>query len=141
MKDYTKYDFAAIVGAEVRIKYDNNDDPYNGIVLGLYGEGQLSKPIILLETSSLWYVKGEVITQNPCNIISLTAKIKVEDMSVKQLRRLLEPYKKPYEKHGFIIDEDGVHHVNLYLCDSLDDVEPMKLFTDYIDCTEWGWKE
>lgn len=136
MKDYTKYDFAAIVGAEVRIKYDENDDPYNGIVLGLYGEGQLSKPIILLETSSIWYEKGEVITQLPCNIISLSAKIKVEDMSVKQLRRLLKTYQAPGLEHIFVIAENGVHHSIMTTWEEVGKQD----FTDYIDCTDWGWK-
>lgn len=130
MKDYTKYDFAAIVGAEVRIKYDNNADPYNGIVLGLFGEGQLSKPIILLKTSSIWYEAGDVITQLPCNILSLSAKIKVEDMTLKQLLRMMDEYKYRSPK----LDENGIW----FECSNGD--KAVARFGKDIDCADWGWK-
>lgn len=128
MKDYTKYDFAAIVGAEVEIDYGGRD--VSGVLVS-----QTEKTIYLNTGNNPLYLS--LFYKH--NIRSLTAKIKVEDMSVKQLKRFIKPALNWREV--VMIAEDGVHHSILEMCDEPVDDEPVKSFTDYIDCTDWGWKK
>jgi len=133
--DYTGYDFAAIVGAEVEITH-NSGHKYSGTLKLV---GRQNGAILLYpsdEKKPAYWVVIENIAPG-----SLTAKIKVEDMSVKQLKRFIKPRRCCRE--AMLIAEDGVHHS---LRDSYGEItydydEFDKSFTDYIDCTDWGWKE
>lgn len=131
MKDYTKYDFGAIVGAKVEIT-QNGGHKYSG-TLKLVGR---QNGAILLYPSdekkpAYWVVIEDIVPG------SLSARIKVEDMSVNQLKRLLETYQDPVSEHAFVITEDGVYHSVLSALKEIGKQD----FTDYIDCTDWGWKE
>ena len=129
MKDYTKYDFAAIVGAEVELEFKDGST-YKGTLVADFPE---------LTAICVKHHLGIVKKMRNEDILSLTAQIKVEDMSVKQLKRFIKPSLNWRE--AVIIEEDGVHHSILEGDYAPDDDEPMKKFTDYIDCTDWGWKE
>lgn len=131
MKDYTKYDFAAIVGAEVEIELKDGST-YKGMLVADIPE------------QTAFCVKHHLgIVKKMCNedILTLTAKIKVEDMSVKQLKRFIKPCRGGSEV--MVIAKDGVHHSILDSCDELsyDYDEFDESFADYIDCTEWGWQK
>ena len=127
MKDYTKYNFAAIVGAKVEIE-PKEGHPYKGALV------MSTKTTIVIQDSvtGLWRP-----LLKEC-IASLSAKIKVEDMSVKQLKKAfnLGTYEVLVfnEATGTIAnrDVDGGELGHTY--------EELP-FNDYIDCTDWGWKE
>ena len=135
MKDYTKYDFAAIVGAEVEVNIRFFPRHKGKVLCRWEYEGKPYLTILVCEPN------GSHLCDIPVDEIvpgSLTAKIKVEDMSVKQLKRFIDSSSSWYEI--VMIAEDGVHHSILEMCDEPTDDMPVKSFTDYIDCTEWGWK-
>ena len=85
MKDYTKYDFAAIVGAEVELQV-KFFGCYKGKVLCRW-EYQ-GKPYL---TILVCKPEGSHLSDLPVDEFvpgSLSAKIKVEDMTIKQTRNL-----------------------------------------------------
>lgn len=143
MKDYTKYDFAAIVGAEVEItQYGGHK--YSG-TLKLVGR---QNGAILLYPSdekkpAYWFVIEDIVPG------SLTAKIKVEDMSLKQITRHAEALKnKNGEKEVyFMVNSDVLpneeNQILFFGTDTIGDryrTEVWLKLSDYIDCTDWGWK-
>ena len=133
MKDYTKYDFAAIVGAEVRlqVKYFGC---YKGKVLCRW-EYQ-GKPYLTILVCNQ---DGSHLSDIPVDEIvpgSLSAKIKVEDMSLKQLEK---EFRLDCGRGVVINRKNGVIEIRDFDCeDGIYHEEPL---TDYIDCTDWGWKE
>lgn len=129
--DYTKYNFDAIVGAEVEI---GNQRKIFGKVVCSTDEAV----VIQLTKDDNALRKGDAVFLVKGTILALTARIKVEDMSVKQLKRFIKPCRNWQEV--VMIAEDGVHHSILEMCDEPTDDMPVKSFTDYIDCTEWGWR-
>lgn len=129
MKDYTKYDFDAIVGAEVEITQKDGRKSSGTFKL----VGRHNGAVLLYPSDKKKPVDWVLIK----NIASLTAKIKVEDMSVKQLKKAfnLGTYEVLVfnEATGTIAnrDVDGGELGHTY--------EELP-FNDYIDCTDWGWK-
>ena len=124
MKDYTKYDFAAIVGAEVRIDFKN-----------IYIAGKLvadNGQHVYIQTSD-----GTVTSIGKKLIPNLTAKIKVEDMSVKQLKRVLD--EDVYNSVVFSRDENVIYE-QMEIASELSGDYIERNYNDYIDCTDWGWK-
>ena len=122
MKDYTEYDFAAIVGAEVEIT-TKNGEPVRGTLID-YNFNLAKAPIYIHESGA--YVTGVPLAE----IKSLTAKIKVEDMSVKQLIRMMDRMKYTNPK----FDENGIW----FECSNGD--KAVARFGKDIDCTDLGWK-
>ena len=135
MKDYTKYDFAAIVGAEVEIVLKDVKEPLVAKIIG-YDLKTKQVYVIVIEPHPCFWLNGRPETLCCSDINSLTAKIKVEDMSVKQLKRLLRTYPAMGQEHIFVIAENGVHHSIMTTWEEVGKQD----FTDYIDCTDWGWK-
>ena len=150
MKDYTKYDFAAIVGAEVsviikrQVGYEGTlkfVDEKNGGIFLLVDDDPLQGRWLVIED----------ITPG-----SLTAKIKVEDMSLKQLHSYYKSLAKRDEYGDYVVvirggeveepsrritysfqrtgDDGDVEEYGQWTNDS---DEPLD---DYIDCTDWGWR-
>ena len=133
--DYTKYDFAAIVGAEVSVLLKSKVE-YGG-TLKLIS----NKAIFLLMNDNPLALEGRWFAIEDIVPGSLSAKIKVEDMSVNQLKRFIKPRRCCSE--AMLIAEDGVHHS---LLDSYGEIkydydEFDKSFADYVDCTDWGWEK
>ena len=128
MKDYTKYDFAAIVGAEVELQV-KFFGCYKGKVLCRWEyEGKPYLTILVCKP------EGNHLSDIPVDEIvpgSLSAKIKVEDMSLRQHIRFMETenfVRAKFDENNIgFKNEDGCLY--LYFLDA------------YIDCTEWGWKE
>ena len=129
MKDYTKYDFAAIKGAYVEIK-TKSGEPVRGTLID-FNFNLAKAPIYIHESSN--YVTGIPIAE----IESLSAKIKVEDMSVKQLKRVLD--EDVYNSIVFSRDENVIYE-QMEIASELSGDYIERKFNDYIDCTEWGWK-
>ena len=128
MKDYTKYDFAAIVGAEVSILLKSKIE-YGG-TLKLIS----NKAIFLLMNDNPLALEGRWFSME--EITSLTAKIKVEDMTPNQLKRRFQ-----FDcKYPVVLVNDKVFscHINN---EKIDAVCGEISIHDYIDCTDWGWKE
>lgn len=120
MKDYTKYDFAAIKGAYVEMDIAPVENPtihvaINGIIV--YQDPKL---ILVLRNNATvtCFFRSE--------ILSLSAKIKVEDMTIKQLRSQ-EKYKDFLCSSNFA--QEALAHGNI------------NVFDGYIDCTDWGWRK
>ena len=152
MKDYTKYDFAAIVGAEVEMKVRDG----KGSCWNVKGK------IRLQDNGLVWVERTEGKPWNDCIIIreiipdSLSAKIKVEDMSLKQLHSYYKAFaeREGYEDYVVVIRGGEVEEPSNRITYSLKrmDAENIEEFgpwtkdvdeplDDYIDCTDWGWKE
>lgn len=124
MKDYTKYNFNAIVGAEVEI---GNQRKIFGKVVCSTDEAvviQLTQDVNALR-------KGDTMTLDKGTINALTAKIKVEDMSLKQMME-------------FCFHEGNCNYVVLYhdkTCVATCGKHAKNIeLNDYIDCTDWGWR-
>ena len=135
MKDYTKYDFAAIVGAEVEIVLEEAKEPLIAKIIG-YNPKTKWVHVIILEPHPCFWLGGRPESLDCSDIHGLSAKIKVEDMSVKQLKRVIldEDLNDVVVFSGDAIDE---HFQTDDLILSLDYIH--RPFTDYIDCTDWGW--
>ena len=125
MKDYTKYNFDAIVGAEVEI---GNQHKIFGKVVCSTDEAvviQLTQDVNALR-------KGDTMTLDKGTINALSAKIKVEDMSLKQMME-------------FCFHEGNCNYVVLYndkTCVATCGKHAKNIeLKDYIDCTDWGWKD
>lgn len=133
--DYTKYDFTAIIGAEVTIVTHEGYEHVGQLVSTQLSPSDVEQLIIYLPE------EDGCILINADYVNNLTARIKVEDMSVKQLKRFIKPRRCCSE--AMLIAEDGVHHslLDSYGELSYDYDEFDKSFADYIDCTDWGWKE
>lgn len=112
MKDYTKYDFAAIVGAKVEIETETY--PYKGILVckrDALTSSVYEKLSILEREGDHCFEYGVPIDE----IVSLEATMKPKDMNQEQLHRLaeeiaLEHYGDRYESIRSIyhyFDEDG----------------------------------
>ena len=137
MKDYTKYDFEAIRGAYVEMEVAPAENP--AIHAAISGMVVYQDPNLILVLRNSGTVTGffrsEIVPD------SLSARIKVEDMSVKQLKRFIKP--RMCCREAMLIAEDGVHHS---LRDSYGEItydydEFDKSFADYVDCTDWGWRK
>ena len=125
MKDYTKYNFNAIRGACVEM------DARDGKGTFIHPRGKIvyqEKNTILIES------EGKLVNRYYIYDIvpgSLSAKIKVEDMSLRQHIRFMETenfVRAKFDENNIgFKNEDGCLY--LYFLDA------------YIDCTEWGWKE
>lgn len=144
MKDYTKYDFAAIVGAEVEIRYRLDEEP---LIVKLIHFDSETKILTLLAKKQNDVPVGFI---HASEIISITAKIKVEDMTLKQIKHYAEILKnKNGEKEVyFMINSDVLpneeNQILFFGTDTIGDryrTEVWLKFSDTIDCTEWGWKE
>lgn len=139
MKDYTDYHFAAIVGAEVEMKTRDG----KGTCWTVKGK------VLFQDNGLVWVERNEGKRWNDCIIIreivpgSLTAKITPKRMNLEQLKR--------FAKQEVGDDKDarigiGVN-VNVFYIQANWDEEQGYLFdkeyglTDYIDCTDWGWKK
>ena len=132
MKDYTKYDFNAIIGAEADVMTTFFSNRKGKVLCGWEHEG---KPYLLIVVCK---PNGSHLCDIPLDeITSLTARIKVEDMSGKQLKRLLGTYQTPGIEHIFVIAENGVHHSIMTTWEEVGKQD----FADYIDCTDWGWEK
>lgn len=140
MKDYTKYDFAAIVGAEVELQV-KFFGCYKGKVLCRW-EYQ-GKPYL---TILVCKPEGSHLSDLPVDEFvpgSLSAKIKVEDMSVKQLKRFA---KIQGELSGILDVVIRFKEKRIEIFAGWDEKRCVHLFSeqhgldDYIDCTDWGWK-
>ena len=123
MKDYTKYDFAAIVGMKVEITTKSGKTTRGTLID--FNFNLVKAPIYIHES-------GACVTGVPiAEIESLSAKIKVEDMSVKQMME-------------FCFREGDCNYVVLYndkTCIATCGKHAKNIeLTDYIDCTDWGWK-
>ena len=129
MKDYTKYDFAAIVGAEVEIHYHAGEP----LIVKLINFNNKTKIIacVVLAKNAYDIPVGRIDYTHVSEIASINAKIKVEDMSVKQMME-------------FCFHEGNCNYVVLYndkTCVSTCGKHAKNIeLTDYIDCTDWGWK-
>lgn len=125
MKDYTKYDFTPIMGAEVSVLLKSKVE-YGG-TLKLISD----KAIFLLMNDNPLALEGRWFAIEDIVPGSLTAKIKVEDMSLKQMME-------------FCFHEGNCNYVVLYndkTCVSTCGKHAKNIeLTDYIDCTDWGWK-
>lgn len=135
MKDYTKYYFAAIVGAEVSVLLKNKVE-WGGTLIVVD-----DKEIFLLINDNPLALEGHWFAIKDIIPGSLHAKIKVEDMSVKQLKCLAEDEKDFFDK-----DEGEVQVIldmkrkMLFFENGLLALDREHTFGKYIDCTEWGWK-
>ena len=133
MKDYTKYDFNAIVGAEVEMKTRDG----KGTLWTVKGKVRLQ------DNGLVWVERSEGKPWNDCIIIreivpgSLTAKIKVEDMSLKQLKRVLD--EDVYNSVVFSRDENVIYE-QMEIASELSGDYIERKFHDCIDCTDWGWE-
>lgn len=117
--DYAEYDFNVIVGAKVKI-VSNNGYAYTGTLV-------MSNDLLIGLTIG---ITGVFHYELKTNILSLTAKIKVEDMSVNQVIRMMEEHKYRSPK----LDENGIW----FECSNGD--KAVARFGKEIDCTDWGWK-
>lgn len=130
MKNYLEYNFDAIRGAYVEMNVrdgkGNTIHPSGKII---YRE----KNTILIESEGKLVYHYYIYDITPG---SLTAEIKVEDMTLKQLEKefCLDPQRgiSVERKNGVIVIRDFDCEEGIYSEESL---------TDYIDCTEWGWKK
>lgn len=138
MKDYTKYDFAAIVGAEVKIRNEKGL-LYNGKLLG----GEKNKlhlanfDILAVRTREF----GLIHFVSPSEIVSLSAKITPRRMNLEQLKKFAEDEAKQenadewsltIDKKGLSFDFASEGHKGIGVYINVD--QPLS-------CTEWGWKE
>ena len=125
MKDYTKYDFAAIVGAEISVLIKNKVG-YEGTLK--FVDEKNGGIFLLVDYNPL---EGRWLVIEDITPGSLSAKIKVEDMSVKQMME-------------FCFHEGNCNYVVLYndkTCVSTCGKHAKNIeLTDYIDCTDWGWE-
>jgi hypothetical protein len=141
--DYTKYNFNAIAGAEVEIE---NQRKIFGKVVCSTDEAvaiQLTKNVGVMR-------KGETMFLVKETILSLSAKIKVEDMSLRQIKHYAEALKnKNGEKEVyFMVNSDVLpneeNKILFFGTDTIGDryrTEVWLKFSDTIDCAEWGWSE
>lgn len=127
MKDYTKYDFAAIVGAEVELQVKFFGCHKGKVLCRWEYQGKPYLTILVSEPD------GNHLSDIPVDEIkSISAKIKVEDMSVNQMMEFCFidgdcNYAVLYNDKTCVAT-CGKHAKNIEL-------------KDYIDCTDWGWKE
>ena len=135
MKDYTKYDFAAIVGAEVSILLKSKIE-YGGTLILV---DKKNGAIFLLMNDNSLALEGRWFSME--EIKSLTAKIKVEDMSVKQLKRLTEEEKDRFDEGKDVSVVLCMKQKTMFYDEGEDALYDGRTFNNYIDCTDWGWKE
>lgn len=133
MKDYTKYDFAAIVGAEVSVLLKSKVE-YGG-TLKIVG----NKTIFLLMNDNPLTLEGRWVAIEDIVPGSLTAKIKVEDMSVKQLKRLTEEEKERFDEDVLVVL--CMKQKTMFYDNGKFSLYDGRTFNNYIDCTDWGWKK
>ena len=135
MKDYTKYDFAAIVGAEVETTQKDGRKS-SGTLKAI---GRQNGAILLYPSDEKKLVDWVLIK----DILSLTAKIKVEDMTAKQLKRFANIQG---ELSGILDVVIRFKEKRIEIFAGWDEKRCVHLFSeqhgldDYIDCTDWGWK-
>ena len=135
MKDYTKYDFAAIVGAEVEIHY-HAGEPLIVKLINFNNKAKILACVVLAKNAYDMPV-GRIDYTHVSEIASITAKIKVEDMSVKQLKRVLD--EDVYNSVVFSRDENVIYE-QMEIASELSGDYIERNYNDYIDCTDWGWK-
>lgn len=126
MKDYTKYDFAAIKGAYVEMEIAPTEDPaIHATINGMVVYQDPTSILVLRKSGTVTcFLRSEIVPG------SLSARIKVEDMSLKQLIRMMDRMKYTNPK----FDENGIW----FECSNGD--KAVARFGKYIDCTDWGWK-
>ena len=126
MKSYTKYDFAAIVGAKVEFTAKSGEALSGTLILAS------NKTICLLQNENPF--EGRWFAIEDITPGSLTAKIKVEDMTFKQLKMY---FNFNWDVHLVLnageadtcrFDNGGINHL----------VGPVSVST-VVDCTNWGW--
>lgn len=143
MKDYAKYNFDTIRGAYVEM--DVRDGKGNTI----HPSGKIiyrEKNTILIESEGKLVYHYYIYDITPG---SLTAKIKVEDMTLKQIKHYAEALKnKNGEKEVyFMINSDVLpneeNQILFFGTDTIGDryrTEVWLKLSDTIDCTDWGWE-
>lgn len=128
MKDYTKYDFAAIVGAKVKITLVNGHTFEGALKL----VDKKNKAIFLCPNEDLWEANWFLME----GITDLSAEITIEDMSVKHLKRRFSfDCKFPLV---LVNDKTFMCHIS---DGKIDDVYGETSIHEIIDCTDWGWKD
>jgi len=135
MKDYTKYDFSAIVGAEVELQVKFFGCHKGKVLCRWEYEGEPYLTILVCKP------EGNHLSDIPVDEIvpgSLSAKIKVADMSLKQLKRVLD--EDVYNSVVFSRDENVIYE-QMEIASELSGDYIERNYHDYIDCTDWGWKE
>ena len=118
MKDYTKYDFGAIVGAKVSILLKSKIE-YGGTLILV---DKKNGAIFLLMNDNPLALEGRWFSME--EITSLTAGIKVEDMTLKQLRARRNLF-------CFLFGSDFAQE--MVAKGNLD------VLHGYVECTDWGW--
>ena len=148
MKDYTKYNFAAIIGAEVEIHY-HAGEPLIVKLINFNNKAKILACVVLAKNAYDMPV-GRIDYTHVSQIASINAKIKVEDMALKQIKRHAETLK---DKNGekevyFMVNSDVLpneeNKILFFGTDTIGDryrTEVWLKLSDTIDCTDWGWRE
>jgi len=143
--DYTKYNFNAITGAEVEMQYGYSE------IFGKVAYSTDDAVIIQSKDCAIHPVyKSSHIMVSKGIIVSLSAKIKVEDMNLRQIKHYAEALKnKNGEKEVyFMVNSDVLpneeNKILFFGTDTIGDryrTEVWLKFSDTIDCAEWGWQK
>ena len=133
MKDYTKYDFAAIVGAEVEIHY-HAGEPLIVKLINFNNKAKILACVVLAKNAYDMPV-GRIDYTHVSEIASITAKIKVEDATLQQLKKHFQLSRND----SLVFDNDRVFSC-LIIEGEFEDFYDDVFVHDYIDCTDWGWE-
>lgn len=127
MKDYTKYNFAAIIGTKVEIT-TKNGRTVKGTLID-FNFNLVKAPIYIHES-------GACIATIPlAEIKSLSAGITIESMNAKQLRKHFQCGR--YDE--VVLRGDDYVCVYEWHPDDKYDVRKGTSIHEYVDCTDWGW--
>lgn len=127
MKDYTKYNFAAIIGTKVEIT-TKSGKTVRGTLID-FNFNLIKAPIYIHES-------GACVAKIPlAEIKSLSAGITIEGMSAKQLRKHFQCGQ--YDE--VVLKGNGYACVYEWHPDDKYDIRKVTSIHERVDCTDWGW--